>query len=64
MEAAQHRYPYIAFEAQMLDFLMYLHDGLVKPDLVQVEEGRITIHGNELPEADSLEMIRRMGLDS
>lgn len=46
----------------MLDFLKYLHDGIVKPDLVQVEEGRITLHGSELPEADSRDMIRRMGL--
>lgn len=62
MQRAQARYPYPRFEADMLDFLRHLQDGLVKPDLVQVEEGRITIHGNELPEADSREMIRRMGL--
>ncbi|KAF2242111.1 hypothetical protein BU26DRAFT_535063 [Trematosphaeria pertusa] len=62
MERAQRRFSYTDFEDSMLSFLKYLHDGLVKPDLVQVEEGRITIHGNELPEADSREMIRRMGL--
>ncbi|KAF2738334.1 hypothetical protein EJ04DRAFT_486712 [Polyplosphaeria fusca] len=56
------RFPYLSFEATLMDFLKYLHDDLVKPDLVQVEEGRITIHGNELPEEDSKEMIRRMGL--
>ena len=53
IQAAQERFPYVAFESQMLDFLEYLHDGLVKPDLIQVEERRISIHGNELPEADS-----------
>jgi hypothetical protein len=63
MEGARDRFPYVAFEALLLDCLKYLHDGLVKPDLVQVEEGRISIHGNELPESDSLEMIRRMGLE-
>jgi len=46
----------------MMSFLEHLHDGLTKPDLVQVEEGKITLHGNELPEVDSKEMIRRMGL--
>ncbi|KAF2000434.1 hypothetical protein P154DRAFT_576111 [Amniculicola lignicola CBS 123094] len=62
MEAAQERFPYVEFEAQILSFLRTLHDGLVKPDLVQVEDGRISIHGSELPEADSREMIERMGL--
>ncbi|KAH7138297.1 hypothetical protein B0J11DRAFT_11867 [Dendryphion nanum] len=59
---AQEKFPYPRFESQVLDYLRYLHAGLVKPDLVQVEEGRITIHGTELPEGDSREMIRRMGL--
>ncbi|KAF2704247.1 hypothetical protein K504DRAFT_494987 [Pleomassaria siparia CBS 279.74] len=62
MERAQDRFPYVDFEDSMVSFLKHLHDGFVKPDLVQVEEGRITLHGNELPEADSREMIRRMGL--
>ena len=62
MEHAQDRFPYSNFEDSVISFLRHLHDGLVKPDLVQVEEGRITIHGNELPEVDSREMIRRMGL--
>ncbi|CAO2656351.1 Nn.00g051540.m01.CDS01 [Neocucurbitaria sp. VM-36] len=62
IEAAQRRHPYSAFEGRLLSFLKYLHDGLVKPDLAQVEEGRINIDGNELSEADSREMIRRMGL--
>lgn len=46
MESAQERHSYLAFEANLLEFLKYLHVDLVKPDLVQVEEGRITIHGN------------------
>ncbi|KAF2259985.1 hypothetical protein CC78DRAFT_42978 [Lojkania enalia] len=62
MRDAQNRFPYLEFESNVLDFLKYLHENLMKPDLVQVEEGRITIHGNELAEADSREMIRRMGL--
>jgi hypothetical protein len=47
---------------RVLSYLEYLHDGLVKPDLAQVEEGRINIHGTELSKADSRDMIRRMGL--
>ncbi|KAF2011762.1 hypothetical protein BU24DRAFT_436112 [Aaosphaeria arxii CBS 175.79] len=62
MQRAQSQHPYQRFEDQLLDFLKHLHDGLVKPDLVQVEEGRITIHGNELDEAESRAMIERMGL--
>ncbi|KAF2868915.1 hypothetical protein BDV95DRAFT_498897 [Massariosphaeria phaeospora] len=62
MTHAQDRFPYAEFEQSMLSFLKYLHDGLVKPDLVQVEEGRINIHGDDLPEADTREMIRRMRL--
>jgi hypothetical protein len=62
MEAAQERYPYAEFEDKLLSFLSYLHEGLVKPDLAQVEEGRINIDGNELSEAESRAMIQRMGL--
>ncbi|KAL5384770.1 hypothetical protein DPSP01_005207 [Paraphaeosphaeria sporulosa] len=62
MERAQELHPYEAFENSTIAFLEYLHDELIKPDLVQVEEGRVNIHGNELPESDSREMIRRMGL--
>lgn len=62
MERAQERNPYVDFENSIIAFLKYLHNELVKPDLVQVEEGRISIHGNELPTADSREMINRMGL--
>ncbi|EAT80662.2 hypothetical protein SNOG_12250 [Parastagonospora nodorum SN15] len=62
IQAAQTRHPYRAFEMRVLSFLEHLHRGLVKPDLAQVEEGRINIDGNELSEADSREMIRRMGL--
>ncbi|KAF2278501.1 uncharacterized protein EI97DRAFT_373019 [Westerdykella ornata] len=64
MEAAQDRFPYPAFEAEVMAFLISLHEGFDKPDLVQVEEGRITIHGNELGEKESREMIRRMHLDA
>jgi hypothetical protein len=46
----------------MLEFLGYIHSDLVKPDLVQVEQGRITIDGNDLSETESREMIRRMAL--
>lgn len=62
MKRAQERHSYVEFERHMLSFLKYLHDGLTKPDLVQVEEGRITVHGTEIPESESREMIRRMGL--
>jgi hypothetical protein len=62
IERAQERFPYLEFETNMLSFLKYLHDELVKPDLVQVEQGKINIDGTELPEAESKDMIRRMGL--
>ncbi|EMD68674.1 hypothetical protein GGP41_008681 [Bipolaris sorokiniana] len=62
LQAAQQRYPYAAFEQMLLAFLQSLHEGLVKPDLAQVEEGKINIDGSELSEAESRAMIRRMGL--
>jgi hypothetical protein len=62
MQAAQERHPYGTFEVRVLSYLEFLHRGLIKPDLAQVEEGRFNIDGNELSEADSREMIRRMGL--
>ena len=62
MEAARERHSYMDFEKDLLSFLKYLHDDQVKPDLVQVEEGRITVDGNELPERESRDMIRRIGL--
>ncbi|KAJ4291180.1 hypothetical protein N0V90_010378 [Kalmusia sp. IMI 367209] len=62
MQRAQERHSYVDFESNLISFLKHLHNDLVKPDLVQVEEGRITVHGNELPETDSRDIIRRMGL--
>ena len=62
MERAKERHSYVEFENNLISFLKYLHDDLVKPDLVQIEEGRISLHGNELPESESREMIRRIGL--
>jgi hypothetical protein len=62
IQRAQEQHPYAAFEESLLSFLKYLHEGLVKPDLAQVEEGRINIDGNELSEAESRAMIERMGL--
>jgi len=63
MEAAQNKFPYTAFERNVLDFLKSLHESCTKPDLVQVEQGRISIHGNELTADDSRDMMRRMGLE-
>lgn len=62
IQAAQQRYPYAAFEDKLLAFLKFFHEGLVKPDLAQVEEGRINIDGSELSEAESRAMIQRMRL--
>ncbi|KAF1946495.1 hypothetical protein EJ02DRAFT_441111 [Clathrospora elynae] len=62
IQRAQALHPYAAFEERLLGFIKYLHEGLVKPDLAQVEEGRINIDGNELSEADSRAMIGRMDL--
>ncbi|KAH7095058.1 hypothetical protein FB567DRAFT_19789 [Paraphoma chrysanthemicola] len=62
IQAAEARHPYAAFEVRVLSFLEHLHRGIVKPDLAQVEEGRFNIDGNELSEAESRAMIRRMCL--
>jgi len=62
MERAQARFSYVDFEQSMMSFLKYLHTGLVKPDLVQVEQGEINVGGTELPEPESRDMIRRMNL--
>ncbi|KAF2641336.1 hypothetical protein P280DRAFT_309158 [Massarina eburnea CBS 473.64] len=61
IQRAQGRFPYVEFEDNVLSFLQHLHEGLVKPDLVQVEEGRITIHGRDLGEVGSRAMIQRIG---
>lgn len=63
MESAQDKYPYTTFQNNVIDFLKSLHESCTKPDLVQVEQGRITIHGNELTAEDSRDMMRRMGLE-
>jgi hypothetical protein len=63
MQRAQERFSYADFEKSMLSFLKYLHEGLVKPDLLQVEQGKIDIDGDELSEAESRDMIRRMRLE-
>ncbi|KAI8939331.1 hypothetical protein NX059_003122 [Plenodomus lindquistii] len=59
---AQSLHSYMAFEERLLAFLKYLHDGIVKPDLAQVEEGRLNIDGRELSEEESRAALRRMGL--
>lgn len=56
------QHSYVKFESSLISFLQHLHDTVPKPDLVQVEEGRINIDGNELSEAESREVIERMGL--
>ncbi|KAJ4384444.1 hypothetical protein N0V86_000043 [Didymella sp. IMI 355093] len=56
-------YPYVKFENSLLSFLQHLHESAAKPDIVQVEEGRINIDGNELTEIDSKEVIKRIRLD-
>jgi hypothetical protein len=62
LQRAQERHPYAVFEERLLGFVRSLHEGLVKPDLAQVEEGRINIDGNELSEGESRDMIQRMCL--
>ncbi|KAJ4984909.1 hypothetical protein SVAN01_09603 [Stagonosporopsis vannaccii] len=61
-EKIDRRHPYAKFEGSLLSFLQHLHDSAIKPDLVQVEERRININGNELSDVDSREMIKRMRL--
>jgi len=56
------RYSYVKFESSLLSFLQHLHESATKPDLVQVEEGRISIDGNELSERESKDVISRMRL--
>ena len=55
-------HPYAKFERSLLSFLQRLHDSVAKPDLMQVEEGRIYIDGEELSRVESREMINRMSL--
>ena len=62
MQRAQERHLYADFENSLIAFLKFLHDDLVKPDLVQVEEKRVNVNGNDLSEDNTREMIRRMGL--
>ena len=62
LENIESRHSYVKFEDSLVSFLQHLHDSAVKPDLVQVEEGRINIDGNELSESKSREMIERMRL--
>lgn len=61
-EATVSCHPYATFERSLLSFLQHLHDSVAKPDLMQVEEGRINIDGEELSRVESREMINRMGL--
>jgi hypothetical protein len=56
-------YPYVKFESSLLSFLRHLHESATKPDIVQVEEGRISVDGNELSELESRDVINRMWLD-
>jgi hypothetical protein len=62
MKRARQQHPYRPFEDRLLSFLKHLHDSIPKPDLVQVEEGRINVDGNQFSEEESREIIRRMGL--
>ncbi|KAF3047544.1 hypothetical protein E8E12_010205 [Didymella heteroderae] len=57
-------YSYVKFESSLLSFLQHLHQSATKPDIVQVEEGRISIDGNELSDLESREVINRMRLDA
>lgn len=63
LQNGEDRYSYVKFESSLLSFLQHLHESAVKPDIVQVEEGRINVDGNELSEVESKEVIRRMRLD-
>ena len=63
LQSGEDRYSYIEFESSLLSFLQHLHESVTKPDIVQVEQGRISIDGNELSELESKDMINRMRLD-
>ncbi|CBX98326.1 predicted protein [Plenodomus lingam JN3] len=62
MQRAWLAHPYAPFEQRVLSFLQHLHEGVEKPDLAQVEEGRISIDGREFSEAESRAAMHRMGL--
>lgn len=62
VDKLESQHPYVKFESNLLSFLQYLHNSAAKPDLVQVEERRINIDGNELSEVESRDMIKRMRL--
>lgn len=63
VQNGENRYSYMKFESSLLSFLQHLHESATKPDIVQVEEGRISIDGNELSETESRDVISRMRLD-
>ncbi|KAJ4341617.1 hypothetical protein N0V87_001632 [Didymella glomerata] len=63
LQNGEDRFSYVKFESSLLSFLHHLHESATKPDIVQVEEGRISIDGNELSELESKDVIKRMRLD-
>ncbi|KAF3053525.1 hypothetical protein E8E11_011330 [Didymella keratinophila] len=63
LRKGEDHYSYVEFESSLLSFLQHLHESATKPDIVQVEEGRISIDGNELSELESRDVINRMRLD-
>lgn len=63
LQNSEDRYPYVQFESSLISFLEHLYESATKPDIVQVEEGRINIDGNELSEVESKKVISRMRLD-
>lgn len=63
MEAAQASFPCADFEDQILDFLQDMHHGVMKPDVVQVEEEEIVCNGVVLSKEESRVFIKGMELD-
>ncbi len=58
----EEQHSYLQFEERLISFLKHLYDGVIKPDLVQVEIGRINIDGVELSGEKSRAAIARMEL--
>lgn len=58
MKRAFRQFPPKQFELRVLQYLRSLHDMLPRPDLQQVEDGKI----EGLSEQESQAMLRRMGL--
>jgi hypothetical protein len=63
LESARERYPVARFDGNVVAYLKRMHRSIDKPDLVQVEQREITVHGERLSDEETREMLQRIGWD-